>query len=91
MARDNRFCPGSILFHDTCTQNCETDDANPDLHFHYSNDGSIEEPGTASLPHQCDRWVIGGPDEIRAMIAELQALLMRAQTAGAPDKDNREG
>lgn len=31
--------------------------------------------GTAYLPHSCDEWVIGGPDQIRALIADLQAAL----------------
>lgn len=29
----------------------------------------------AFLPHQCDEWFIGGEDEIRALIADLEALL----------------
>lgn len=32
-------------------------------------------PGFAYLPHSCDAWVIGGPDNVRAMIADLQAAL----------------
>lgn len=27
------------------------------------------------LPHSCDQWIIGGKDEIKAMIADLQAAL----------------
>jgi hypothetical protein len=27
------------------------------------------------LPHRCDEWVIGGPDAVRQMIRDLQALL----------------
>lgn len=27
------------------------------------------------LPHSCDAWVIGGPEEMRAMIVDLQAAL----------------
>lgn len=29
----------------------------------------------AYLPHSCDEWVIGGPEEIRQMIADLQEAL----------------
>jgi len=29
----------------------------------------------AYLPHSCDQWVIGGPEELRLMIAELTALI----------------
>lgn len=27
------------------------------------------------LPHSCDSWVIGGPKQIRLLIADLQAAL----------------
>lgn len=27
------------------------------------------------LDHSCDSWVIGGPENVRTMIADLQALL----------------
>ena len=30
---------------------------------------------TARLPHSCDFWVIGGPDEIRALITDLGTAL----------------
>ena len=29
------------------------------------------------LPHCCDEWVIGGPDEVRALIEDLQAALAK--------------
>ena len=32
-------------------------------------------PPCAYLPHSCDEWVIGGPDEVRVMIDDLQAAL----------------
>ena len=28
-----------------------------------------------SLPHQCDKWIIGDIDHVRVMIADLTALL----------------
>ena len=33
------------------------------------------------LPHSCDQWVIGGPEQIRALIADLRAAL---QAMGEP-------
>lgn len=33
----------------------------------------------AWLPHQCNQWVIGGPDEVRQMIADLQAALVEME------------
>jgi hypothetical protein len=35
----------------------------------------------AFLPHSCDAWVIGGPDQIRALIADLESAL---QTLAPP-------
>jgi hypothetical protein len=32
-------------------------------------------PPFARLPHSCDEWMIGGPNEIRALIADLQEAL----------------
>jgi hypothetical protein len=29
----------------------------------------------AFLPHSCSEWIIGGEDEIKMLIADLQALL----------------
>lgn len=29
----------------------------------------------ATLPHSCDGWVIGGPEQVREMIADLQTAL----------------
>ena len=31
--------------------------------------------GGAWLPHSCDEWVIGGPENIRALIADLMLAL----------------
>ena len=34
------------------------------------------------LPHACDEWVIGGPEQIKALIADLQAALKKIDLAG---------
>ena len=31
------------------------------------------------LPHSCDSWVIGGVEEIRALISDLEELLGRLE------------
>lgn len=31
--------------------------------------------GGVYLPHSCDSWVIGGPEEIKTLIADLQTVL----------------
>ena len=33
--------------------------------------------GTAFLPHSCDEWVIGGPEEIKMLIEDLQEVLRK--------------
>ena len=33
------------------------------------------EPGMAYLPHSCEQWIVGGKDQIRALIDDLTALL----------------
>lgn len=35
------------------------------------------------LPHSCDEWVIGGPDQIRALIADLEEMLPSAEALAA--------
>lgn len=37
--------------------------------------GDYLDPPVVRLPHSCDAWVIGGPDEVAQMIADLTALL----------------
>lgn len=49
-------------------------------HSHFVRDsaGSYREKlgaGTVYLPHSCDEWVIGGPDNIRDLIADLEAAM----------------
>jgi len=49
-------------------------------HTHEASDGRDwdNEPlplGTAFLPHSCNEWVIGGPKEMKELIADLQAAL----------------
>ena len=39
------------------------------------DDYSGKERIAAILPHSCDSWVIGGPNEVRQMIDDLQAIL----------------
>jgi hypothetical protein len=33
--------------------------------------------GGAFLPHSCNYWVIGGPQQIRCLIRDLEAALVR--------------
>ena len=34
----------------------------------------------AYLPHSCDDWVIGGPDNIRTLILDLQRALQKLES-----------
>lgn len=49
--------------------------------------GDYEERGlnTVFLPHSCNEWVIGGADEVRAMIEDLQAVLAYIEGATATE------
>jgi hypothetical protein len=38
----------------------------------YINDNEIT---IVSLPHSCDNWKIGGPNEVRLLISDLERLL----------------
>jgi len=37
-------------------------------------------PPCAYLPHACDEWVIGGPEEVKALIEDLSAALVQMGT-----------
>lgn len=38
-----------------------------------------------ALPHSCDQWKIGGPDQVRQLIADLSDLLARDAVPPLPD------
>lgn len=56
-------------------QKGEVEIANPEWDGDYDARGDYRHDPYAYLPHSCDRWVIGGPAEIEAMIADLTAAL----------------
>lgn len=35
--------------------------------------------GSAYLPHSCDQWIIGGPEEVKLLIEDLQEILKNNQ------------
>jgi hypothetical protein len=78
---------------------CDAQYDDPDEHGIHSirdnRSGETLNAGVAYLPHSCNEWVIGGPDEIRAMIADLQAILREQQpqtrTAEADPNDPKPG
>lgn len=52
---------------------CDHDD---DHRVPMDSRNDYERPKVAAyLPHSCDEWVIGGPEQVRAMIADLQEAL----------------
>lgn len=77
MAIGDRYQPGSVRAHLTCNENCDRNDDNDGAAYDYHDDGT--ELGTAELPHQCGGWVIGGAAEVRALIADLQAVLAQME------------
>lgn len=61
MSQIERYRVGMVRFdtvHDGEREGCEYED----------DDGC---PRVVALPHSCDSWRIGGPDEVRALIADL--------------------
>jgi hypothetical protein len=57
---------------------CDQLDEEGHVHFVWDerseSDERVKAP-CAYLPHSCDQWVIGGPEQIRLMIADLQEIL----------------
>lgn len=45
-----------------------------ETHVHTGQTAYLED-GTIFLPHSCDEWVIGGPEEAQQLIADLQQIL----------------
>lgn len=41
----------------------------------------IDDDVIAFLPHSCDEWEIGGPEQIREMIEDLQDALERIEAS----------
>lgn len=63
---------------ETCDEELYCDGAYTEGHIHkvYDNRGRQERRSrTAYLPHSCDLWVIGGAEQVRQLIADLQAVL----------------
>lgn len=62
-----------------CSHELEHDDETPrDSRDNYR--GLIS---GAYLPHSCDQWVIGGPEEIQALISDLRLALISLGIAGS--------
>jgi hypothetical protein len=51
--------------------------------------GDVRHPAVA-LPHSCDAWVIGGLEEVLALIKDLQAWAQKLASE-AQEKKGREG
>jgi len=60
--------------------------ASTDARHEYGyEDAGRPRPPFVYLPHSCEEWIIGGPDEIKAMIADLQSALKMMTTR--PEKN----
>lgn len=51
-------------------EDCECGGAHEIMSYYDENS-----PITVYLPHSCDEWVIGGREQIKALIEDLQAIL----------------
>ena len=63
---------------------CDEQYLDPDHGQHFIYDSSQRGTpkcgaGTVYLPHSCDEWVIGGAEQIRALIDDLQAALEKIE------------
>lgn len=47
----------------------------------YDARGADVEPPAVELPHSCSAWVIGGPENVKALIEDLQAALLEMEAA----------
>jgi hypothetical protein len=62
----------------------ESDPADPDhtdwmgVH-HFGKRKLVRSWPVVQLPHSCNEWVIGGPAEIRLLIADLEAALVELE------------
>jgi len=69
------YRPGDLkLLMPPCRQGRDCD-CDPPHRVPDARSGGVVRGQAAFLPHSCDEWVIGGPDEVRALIADLQAAL----------------
>jgi len=57
---------------------CGCDDAFCSRLFDARGDYGPPANGSVYLPHSCDQWVIGGPEQIRALIADLEKALAQS-------------
>ncbi len=76
------YSPGDLQVYTPCPTrdedglcNCETVSHHA-LYDARGDDYLLPAYGVVFLPHSCDEWVIGGPAQIRALIADLESVLM---------------
>lgn len=50
-------------------------------------DGKKYISGEIELPHSCDEWVIGSPDEARLLIQDLNDLIAEIESEGKVDHE----
>ena len=64
---------------DICGYDAREDDGY-ETTYRFANKQVIE------LPHSCDQWVIGGVEEAKAMIEDLQAAIKKLEQAPAANE-----
>lgn len=59
-----------------CKHKCLVFERRQGAFYHRSlSSNAPKDRNVAYLPHSCDEWVIGGKEEVEAMIADLQEIL----------------
>jgi len=70
---------------ETCDENGYCDLDYDDDHKHIIRDSRTGEHGirriVVYLPHSCDEWVIGGREEVKQLISDLEDILQRIPTS----------
>ncbi len=76
-------CDGVIDEYGRCDNVSHDHRSNLDCREEYTSVGI----GTAYLPHSCQEWVIGGKEEMKTLIEDLQEALDKIE--GTNDQTNR--
>ena len=77
MSSTDSYKPGDLKLSHYCTGGADDDAMTCTF-----GDACPKQPQVFHLPHQCDGWVIGGIEEARVLLRELQELIAKAVDDG---------
>ena len=76
MSDTDSYDPGDLKLSHLCTGGSDDD---PDMTCRF-DDACQKEPRVFYLPHQCDAWRIGGIEDAKALLRDLQRLIADASS-----------